>query len=1008
MAWRNKKKKIEGNFGKFRRNDIGCGIRPGFSMGMYNKLNKNFHAFIKDFNETGIDHVVWKFFDESDLSSMVHVTRKLNDQIDEFKTETVLDSRLGVYQKDRVCGTCCQTVSTCQGHYGYIKLPYPIINPIFERNIKQLLQAVCHSCGELIAKRFKLKGRNPYDRLIEASTIGKTVRECASCGYTNPIISQPKEVRTMTISDDESKRKMVRDELKSMPFNAKVTVLDSTDDVISLERTRNIFSRITDSAKEKLHFSKDNKLESMIMTFLIVTPSQTRPLVYTGNIEENNQFTEMYDQILKIIIKIEADSEYNVKNNNYLINLVRRLISENEPPIKTLGLFKSLADTLKKKSGLFRQCGMGKRINYGSRTVLSPAAETCVGEISYPMDAVLNMTVPEYVTEYNYDEIIKEWNNGNVKEIIPQDVSHPQYKNVISGKTKPFIGDLVNRQITNGDMILFNRQPTLNKYSMLAVQVAKHERNTKVHGINSCATKPANADFDGDEGNCYILQTLNSQIEGKHITNIRKNIIGGDGSTPIVSIQYHGIIGLYILTDDIIIQNDIWDEVFYRFWKGKESFIPLGVHGYKKYDESRYTGLQNDILDFEKRLSESNIPRYSGKALFSSILPRDLYYKKGEVLIVNGIMVKGRLTKKDVSGSLKGLTHTIYNDYGEEWCSDFLSNAQKMADWANSKFPISIGISDLLYVPNGELLNYVKESGVFDKVDIDTLNNIWKAYHGQSVDDEYEKFVSIFRSDLDKNKVLFELDSEVFKYPIKEIIDKSVKKIQNSINQLPREDSNMDAYEKQERELRVFNIIGRQDNETKKLGKDALRYDIFNNINPLILIQESGAKGSESNIMQLSITIGQVTVYGERISYMYAPTINNPEGSKTSIFYPSKEDDDYLDTVQSKGYIKNSYTSGLDPAEFMYNMRAERVGIIKSRINTAVSGYFSRKIMNFNDGIKIGGNGSILSSNDSMISPMYSHIFDTTRSISVKTKTQGLLYLPFDLEDLSRKASKMF
>ena len=96
------------------------------------------------------------------------------------------------------------------------------------------------------------------------------------------------------------------------------------------------------------------------------------------------------------------------------------------------------------------------------------------------------------------------------------------------------IGDIVNRHLLDNDYVLFNRQPSLHKMSMMAHRVKVMKGNT--FRLNVSVTPPYNADFDGDEMNMHVPQSLASMCELINIASVKNQIISPRENKPIITI----------------------------------------------------------------------------------------------------------------------------------------------------------------------------------------------------------------------------------------------------------------------------------------------------------------------------------------------------------------------------------------------------------------------------------------------------------------------------------------
>lgn len=124
---------------------------------------------------------------------------------------------------------------------------------------------------------------------------------------------------------------------------------------------------------------------------------------------------------------------------------------------------------LKGKQGRFRGNLSGKRVDFSGRTVISPDPNLRIDEVAVPERVAKILTYPERVTQHNIEILKQAVRNGT--EI------HPGANFVARGDNKKFlkfgnrnaiadglsIGDIVERHIVDGDIVLFNRQPSLHK-----------------------------------------------------------------------------------------------------------------------------------------------------------------------------------------------------------------------------------------------------------------------------------------------------------------------------------------------------------------------------------------------------------------------------------------------------------------------------------------------------------------------------------------------------------------
>ena len=192
---------------------------------------------------------------------------------------------------------------------------------------------------------------------------------------------------------------------------------------------------------------------------------------------------------------------------------------------------KSIKQRLEGKEGRIRSNLMGKRVDYSARSVITPDPNINIDELGVPKKIAMNLTFPEVVSEYNIERLQKLVNNesfyiSGAKYIMFKKSNQTDYLEY-SKNSQIEIGDTVHRHLLNGDIVLFNRQPSLHKLSMMAHKVRVMEYNT--FRLNVSVTTPYNADFDGDEMNMHVPQSIQTQTELKCLVSMPLHVISPGG-----------------------------------------------------------------------------------------------------------------------------------------------------------------------------------------------------------------------------------------------------------------------------------------------------------------------------------------------------------------------------------------------------------------------------------------------------------------------------------------------
>ena len=292
---------------------------------------------------------------------------------------------------------------------------------------------------------------------------------------------------------------------------------------------------------------------NLIMTVLPVLPPVSRPFVVSEGRVCDDDLSIQILEIIKNNNHLSGKEITEIKRQKYMQSLKFRIStlfnnSQGRAKHTTNGRpIKGIKERLTGKGGLIRNHMMGKRVEFSGRTVITPGPNLKLGEIAIPEEIARNLTYPERVTSFNIKKLTDIVNNGRANFVdrkIPnsEEISHINlayalwqkgtqllfgdiiqrdkleikvennnvkledgdilirdgniFKNIKYPRNRYFklrIGDLVERHLMNGDIVLLNRQPTLWKGSMMAMNVVIHKNKT--FSFNLSATSSFNADF---------------------------------------------------------------------------------------------------------------------------------------------------------------------------------------------------------------------------------------------------------------------------------------------------------------------------------------------------------------------------------------------------------------------------------------------------------------------------------------------------------------------------------
>ena len=598
-----------------------------------------------------------------------------------------------------------------------------------------------------------------------------------------------------------------------------------------------------------------------IMFSLIIPPSCIRPRV-------SSQSYDTLSIALNNIILCDKRLRNARKNKSKfarIYNSLKKMIYH---------YFMCIKDRINSKKGQVRNNIMGKRVNYSARSVIGPDSCLPSGYVGVPKMIAEHMTTQEYVTPYNKHLIIKKRKENKIKYVERNGVKH----NTVDVE-RIFVGDIVHRTLQNDDIVFLNRQPSLHKHSMMAKKIKILPFKTIRFNLES--TKGFNADFDGDEMNLYVPQTIESKVELLELSQNKQNYISFNNSKPILVPVQDALIGLYIMTKDTshVIKRMFFFDIL--------SSLDLHNFDYSKKEKHIQNVLRKHHIGFT----------HNGSVLLSFIFPNTFMFQTDDVVIERGVLIKGIITKNILYSSERSIMKILIREYDSDYMRNFLSNIQFVTNQWLTYSGYSIGLDDCMLMT--QTADYQEKLKARIR---DTIANA----DGKAID------------------VLSELDMNSF-------------------------------YE--------------QSCDTSRV--------VDNNIYKAIA---SGSKGSMFNLYQINCSLGQQMVLNRKIPYQY----NN--GTRSSIYEPLQKESESL---ESKGFIKNSFSSGLSPQEFIFHAMAGREGICNVSTNTSKSGYIYRCLVKLCEDICVKHDCTVRNSDNDIIQFLYgNHNFDPTHMIEKnKSKT---------------------
>lgn len=441
----------------------------------------------------------------------------------------LVDLRLGTSDPYLNCNTCGLNMEQCPGHFGHHELPDYFFHFGYLNHLKVILQCTCLKCSNILIENTeelykKLKNKKGTHRFNEVKEIAKKANYCYNCGVAVPKIRKElKDNGTIRIVLEQEVADTEIDEKTGAQVESKRKVIEE----MSPRQIYEILRNIKDSDIFLLGFNPEQgRPQDFIIKNFPIPPVIIRP---TSKIDMMTASTQEDSLTLKIadIIKnsnrlrkqlnkeaVEGDDVSTAVYDsaaNVQLNIAQYFDNENstlpKSEFKTGGRpTKSLSERLKGKPGRVRNNLMGKRQDYCARSVITGDPDVNIDEIGIPLSVAKTVTFPEIVTPQNIEELSKLVRNGN--KVYPG-ANFVIRKSMVNGKTitqkidlrirkktiKLEYGNIVHRHLQDGDPILFNRQPSLHKPSMMGhkVRVAKTD-DVNTFRVNVSTTEPYGAD----------------------------------------------------------------------------------------------------------------------------------------------------------------------------------------------------------------------------------------------------------------------------------------------------------------------------------------------------------------------------------------------------------------------------------------------------------------------------------------------------------------------------------
>ncbi|CAN8068155.1 unnamed protein product [Agarophyton chilense] len=636
------------------------------------------------------------------------------------------------------------------------------------------------------------------------------------------------------------------------------------------------------------------------------------------------------------------------------------------------GLDKStgIRQQLEAKAGLFRQHMMGKRVDHSCRSVIGPDVFLDTNEVGIPLSFAKQLTIPEAVIPSNLEQMkqavlngpdnypgamaVEGWTLSGDRRMVrlnraARGIRRTQASLLIqnrmpnrSSKKYGFsdqtedisssvrvgnqIPKVVHRHLKTGDVVLFNRQPTLHRVSIMAhkVRVLPGDRTIRFHYAN-CGSY--NADFDGDEMNVHVPQDYISRAEAEELMLSNRHYVVPTSGAPVRGlIQDHIVSATLLSRRDTFLDRQTFTQLLYV--ATENIMLRTEMHG-KTYE------LQPPAILKPKHL-------WTGKQLISAVLgvirngrpgfnldasskttANIVGVEESKILVRDGHLLRGIVDKSSLGASTFGIVHAIQETYGCDASDDFLSSMSRLCLYFLRLHGHTTGISDLLLREVGDTRRLKILTKALDHVAIEATNSVYQTMNQSSK------------------------------------LGGKLAKSGTEARQLIAEMVQKDGAEAEDR------LDAAMKSSLNKVSSDVFRACIpialskpFP-LNGFAVMTSTGAKGSPVNSAQISCLLGQTSLEGKRVPRM------GGRGATLPCFEP------YDASPLAGGFIASRFLTGVSPQEFFFHAMSGREGLLDTSLKTANSGYLQRCLIKHLEGVRLHYDGTVRDSDRSVLQFIY-------------------------------------
>ena len=756
-------------------------------------------------------------------------------------------------------------------------------------------------------KELRRPGIDNLRRTAILKRINEQCRKARTCPYCGSIQGVIRKLGVMKLVHDKFSAYNKSTAQKKIPPESKVEfdasfeqakkytpelekhTRKAMDDLNPL-KVMNLFKTISQQDCELLGLDPaEGRPDMFLWQYVPAPPICIRPSVAQENASNEDDITSKLSEIILYAGHLRESLKKGValpvimEQWEFLQLQVGMYVNSDVPGLYQPGFGKPIrgfCQRLKGKQGRFRGNLSGKRVDFSGRTVISPDPNLSIEQVAVPQLVAKNLTYPERVNHANIEKLRERVINGpnvwpGAQGIIKKDGAKYNLKIGTESLRERHAGglehgDVVERHLEDNDIVLFNRQPSLHKLSIMSHLVKV--RPWRTFRLNECVCTPYNADFDGDEMNLHVPQTEEARAEAINLMGVKNNLITPKNGEPIIAATQDFITAAYLLSG----KDNFFDRATFTYICTQmllgDTHLDLPPPAVIK-PKALWTGKQ--IFNVLMR------PNKESPVLVNLDAKNKVFYKKNDghipdmdiddafLVVRNSEVMCGRMDKSTVGGGdKKSVFYVILRDFGPDYAAAAMNRLAKLCARTLTLRGFSIGVGDVW--PSGPLTDH----------------------KAKLVEDAYQKCDELI---------------ETYK--------------QGKLEKAPG--CNLE----QTLENSISGILSK----VRQQAGDYCVDNLSKNNAPLIMAK-SGSKGSNINVAQMIACVGQQIISGKRVPDGFQDR-SLPHFHKNARQPPSK------------GFVRNSFYTGLVPTEFLFHAISGREGLVDTAVKTAETGYMSRRLM---------------------------------------------------------------